>query len=109
MFWTASAAVLLTTHSVVAILTVGRFSREAGERCGIGPYRRANLLDLTVCIYPFIVPYCIPTVLAASTTVSGAAVGLPRLSPLVVGLANFHSWGLLVVTVVAIWSGWGRE
>ncbi len=103
-FATVSAAVLLTTHSVVAILVVGPFTRRAGERFGVGPYRRANLLDLTVCTYPFLLPYCIPTILAASLT-GGAA---PRLSPFAVGLANAHSWALLAMTLFAIASGYGR-
>jgi Na+/H+ antiporter NhaC len=108
IFATVSLAVLLTTHSVVAILAVGRFTREAGERFGLSPYRRANLLDTTVCTYPFILPYCIPTVLAASTTAAGEAVGLPRLSPLTIGLVNFHSWVLLAVVLLAIFTGYGR-
>jgi Na+/H+ antiporter NhaC len=108
MFSTTSAAVLLTTHSVVALLTVGGYARRIGERFGVGGYRRANVLDLTVCIYPFIVPYCIPTVLASSTTRSGLEVGLPHLGPLQIGLANFHSWALLLVTVLAIVTGYGR-
>ncbi|MGD8439749.1 MAG: Na+/H+ antiporter NhaC family protein [Holophagae bacterium] len=109
MFSTTSAAVLLTTHSVVALLTVGEYAREIGARFGVGRYRRANVLDLTVCIYPFIVPYCIPTVLASSTTRSGLDAGLPHLGPLQIGLANFHSWALLLVTLVAIVTGYGRS
>jgi Na+/H+ antiporter NhaC len=109
MFAMTSAAVVLTTHSVVALLTVGGYTKRIGERFGLGMYRRANLLDLTVCIYPFILPYCIPTVLASSTTSSGAGVGLPHLAPLQIGLVNFHSWALLLVTVVAIASGFGRS
>ncbi|MGB5816084.1 MAG: Na+/H+ antiporter NhaC family protein [Thermoanaerobaculia bacterium] len=109
IFATVSLAVLLTTHSVVAILAVGRFTREAGERFGLSAYRRANLLDTTVCTYPFIVPYCIPTVLAASTTAAGEAVGLPRLSPLTIGLVNFHSWALLAVVLIAVFTGYGRK
>jgi len=108
MFSTVSAAVLLTTHSVVALLTVGHYARQIGERFGVGRYRRANILDLTVCIYPFIVPYCIPTVLASSTTSSGSGVGLPHLAPLQIGLVNFHSWALLLVTILAIVTGFGR-
>ena len=108
IFVTVSLAVLLTTHSVVAILAVGRFTREAGERFGLSPYRRANLLDTTVCTYPFIVPYCIPTVLAASMTAAGEAAGLPRLSPLTIGLVNFHSWALLAVVLLAVFTGYGR-
>ncbi len=109
MFTTTSAAVVLTTHSVVALLTVGGYAKRIGERFGLGMYRRANLLDLTVCIYPFILPYCIPTVLASSTTTSGAEAGLPHLAPLQIGLVNFHSWALLLVTVVAIATGFGRS
>jgi Na+/H+ antiporter NhaC len=108
MFATVSAAVLLTTHSVVALLAVGGFAQRAGLKFGIGPYRRANILDMTVCTYPFIVGYCIPTVLAASMTASGAAAGLPHLSPLQIGLVNFHSWALLAMTLFAIATGYGR-
>jgi Na+/H+ antiporter NhaC len=108
MFTTTSAAVILTTHSVVALLTVGGYARRIGERFGLGMYRRANILDLTVCIYPFILPYCIPTVLASSMTTSGAEVGLPHLAPLQIGLVNFHSWALLLATVLAIATGFAR-
>lgn len=104
-----SAAVLLTTHSVVAILTVGELARRSGERFGIGAYRRANLLDVTVCTWPFLLPYCIPTILAASTTAAGAGAGMPRVSPLAAGLANLHSWGLLVMVLLAVVAGYGRR
>lgn len=103
---TTSAAVLLTTHSVVSILAVGPFARETGEAAGLAATRRANLLDLTVCTFPFLVPYCIPTILAAALT--GDAGAMPRLSPLAVGLANFHSWALLLVLVAIVATGWGR-
>ncbi|HEY7816838.1 MAG TPA: Na+/H+ antiporter NhaC family protein [Vicinamibacteria bacterium] len=102
-----TGAVLLTTHSVVAVLTVGNFARRTGERFGIGRYRRANLMDITVCVFPFILPYMIPTILAASTTPSGEEFGMPRLGPFPVGISNFHAFGLLVVLIVAVATGWG--
>ena len=104
-----SAAVMLTTHSVVAILTVGRFAKDAGSRVGIGPYRRANLLDVTACTWPFLLPFFIPTILAASMTASGAGFGMPRVSALGAGLANAYSWGLLVMLLWAVASGMGRD
>ena len=103
---TLGAAALLTTHSVVAILSVGPFARRWGERHGIGPYRRANLLDVTSCTFPFLVPYCIPPILAASLA---AASGAPALSPGVIGLHNTHSWALLVLVVFAVTTGYGRR
>ena len=109
IFGSVSAAVMLTTHSVVAILTVGEFARETGESLGLTNYRRANLLDMTVCTYPFLLPYFIPTILAAGTTAAGVEFGLPRLSPWTAGLYNTYSWALLVVVVLAIVTGFGRK
>jgi Na+/H+ antiporter NhaC len=103
-----SAAVVLTTHSVVAILAVGPYARETGSRLGLTAYRRANLLDVTACTWPFLLPWFIPTILAASTTAAGEAAGLPRLSPLTVGLANAYSWALVAVVGLAILTGFGR-
>ncbi|MBI4502711.1 MAG: hypothetical protein HY700_16315 [Gemmatimonadetes bacterium] len=108
IFGTLTATLLLTTHSVVAILTVGDFTRQTGEAFGLHPYRRANLLDVTACTFPFLLPYCIPPILAASTTAAGPSFGLPRVSPLAVGMANFYSWGLLLAILFAIISGYGR-
>jgi Na+/H+ antiporter NhaC len=108
IFGAVSSSVLLTMHSVVAILTVGEFSRETGGRFGISSYRRANILDVTTSSFPFILPWFIPTILAAGTTVSGEGFGMPRVSPLDTGLHNFHSWMLLIVIVLAIWTGYGR-
>ncbi len=104
-----TAAVLVTTHSVVALLTVGNFARQAGERFGISRYRRANLMDITVCVFPFILPYMIPTILAATASASGEEFGMPRLGPFAVGISNFHSFGLLAVLLAAIATGWGTD
>lgn len=107
IFAAVSAAVVLTTHAVVAILAVGRLARDAGGAAGVGAYRRANILDVTVCTYPFLFPFFIPTILASALT--GGFAEAPRLSPWDAGLHNLHSWGLLVVIVAAIATGWGRR
>lgn len=99
IFGSITAATLLTTHSAVAILTVGPLTRSVGERAGIGAYRRANILDVTVCTYPFLLPFFIPTILAAAMT---GGEGVPPVSPLDAGLHNIHSWGLLAVLLLSI-------
>ena len=103
-----SAAVLLTTHSVVAVLTVGAFAREVGGRAGVSPYRRANLLDMTVCTYPFLLPYFLPTILASSASQSGVPFGMLRVTPLQAGVMNTYAWALVVAVTVAIATGYGR-
>jgi Na+/H+ antiporter NhaC len=101
-----TAAVVLTTHSVVAILAVGPYAAQVGGRAGVGPYRRANLLDLTACTWPFLLPFFLPTILAAGTT--GEAGTMPRLSPADAGLHNAYSWALVAMLVWAVGFGYGR-
>ncbi len=100
IFGSISGATLVTTHSAVAILTVGELARQVGEAAGVGAYRRANILDVAVCTYPFLLPFFIPTILAGSMT--GSVDGMPRVPPWAAGLHNVHSWGLLAVLVVSI-------
>lgn len=104
-----SGAVLLTCHSIVAILTVSEFARLTGEKMKIHPYRRANLLSLTVSTYPFILPYFIPVILTANTTLAGSDYGLPPVSPLQAGLHNFYSWMVLAVVAAMLVFGYGRK
>ena len=108
IFAAVSGAVLLTTHSVVAILAVGRLANEVGTGAGVPRYRRANILDVAVCTYPFLLPFFIPTILAGSLTATELAQ-VPRVSPFYAGLFNTHSWALLAVLLMALTTGWGRS
>jgi len=105
---TVAAAVLLTTHSVVAILMVAEFANKTGEKRQILPQRRANILSLVVCVFPFLLPYFIPVILMANTTNSGAEFGIPAVAPLEAGLYNFVAWGLLLMTLLTLLFGYGR-
>ena len=109
IFGVTSLAVIVTTHSVMAILAVGDLVRRAGRSAGIGRFRRANILDMTVCTYPFLLPFFIPTILASSATGSGEAHGVGRVSALEAGLANPYSWTLLAIMLAAILTGLGRS
>lgn len=109
MAGTVGAAVLLTTHSIVAILMVSEFANRTGEDQGVSPKRRANVLSMVVCIFPFLLPYFIPVILMANTTLSGAEFDLPSVSPLDAGLYNFIGWGILLVAIAAVFFGYGRE
>ncbi len=106
---TVAAAVLLTTHSIVAILTVAEFANTTGERMHISARRRANLLSLVVCVFPFLLPYFIPVILMANTTLSGEEYGIPPVAPLEAGLYNFVAWGLLLMVILSLLLGYGRQ
>jgi len=101
-------SVLLTTHSIVAILTVAEFAEKTGEKMGIGSIRRSNIMSLVVCVFPFTLPYMIPVILMANTTSSGESYGIPPVSPLDTGLYNFMAWGLMLMLVLLLF-GYGRK
>ena len=104
-----SGAVLITTHSVVAILAVGPFAKQAGQRFALSRYRRANLLDLTVCTWPFLLPWFLPTILAASASAGGEAFGMPPQTALTIGLHNTYAWALVAAVLIAVTTGYGRR
>ena len=106
---TVWAAVMLTTHSIVAILMVAEFTNKTGEKMGILPQRRANILSLVVCVFPFLLPYFIPVILMANTTNSGSDFGIPMVSPLDAGMYNFVAWSLLLMTILTVLFGYGKN
>jgi Na+/H+ antiporter NhaC len=103
-----SIAVLLTTHSIVAILMVTDFTKKTGQQMGIPEIRRANILSLIACVFPFILPYFIPVILMANMTNTGAEFNIPPVSPLAIGVHNFMSLGLLAMALLTLRLGWGR-
>lgn len=105
---TVGTALLLTTHSIVAILMVAEFANKTGEKIGLSSTRRANLLSLMACVLPFVLPYFIPVILMANMTSSGQEFGIASVSPLQVGLHNFVSWGLLGITILVVLFGFGN-
>ncbi len=104
-----SMAVLLTTHSIVAILMVTDFTKTTGEKFGISKTRRANLLSLIACIFPFLLPYFIPVILMANMTNTGREFGIEQVSPIAIGMHNCMSWGLLLVALATVLFGIGRQ
>lgn len=106
---TAAAAVFLTTHSIVAILMVADFANKTGQQQGLSSVRRANILSLVVCVFPFLLPYFIPVILMANTTNSGVEFDIATVSPLAAGLHNFVAWGLLLMLLLTLFFGYGRK
>ncbi|MDX2184311.1 MAG: Na+/H+ antiporter NhaC family protein [Gemmatimonadaceae bacterium] len=104
-----SAAVLLTTHSVVAILSVGDVVRGRGAAAGVDGYRRANLLDLTVCTWPFLLPWFLPTILASGVTRDAATYGMPAIAPWRAGMWNGYAWALVAMVAWMVLAGYGRS
>lgn len=97
--WTTSLAVLLTTHSIVAILSVKEVVSQLAGRHDYSTLKAANIMSLMACVFPFLLPYFVPVLLMVNISNTGAEFGVARVTALEAGLFNFVSWGLLVISI----------
>ncbi|KGX93704.1 sodium:proton antiporter [Pontibacillus halophilus JSM 076056 = DSM 19796] len=97
------------TINTAAEITAGPFVRKLGKEFNIHPYRRANLLDTVSSSLGYIFPWS-GGVLLGWATIQGAAREygfLPVVGPTEVFPYVFQAWFLLIVMVVAAFTGWG--
>jgi hypothetical protein len=64
---------------------------------------------MTVCTWPFLLPWFLPTILAASASAGAADYGMPQQSALQIGLYNTYAWALVGAVVLAVTTGYGRR
>ncbi|MCM1386775.1 MAG: hypothetical protein NC231_05580 [Bacillus sp. (in: Bacteria)] len=91
----------------VAIVALGDLVNEIGEKAGINPYRRANLMDCTGCVFCFLAPWTVHCVIPAQQSAQfgeGFAV-----APASIPFVNYYSICMLVMLAVAVVTGYGRK
>ncbi|GGC96070.1 sodium:proton antiporter [Thalassobacillus devorans] len=97
------------TINTAAEIAAAPFVRKIGKEMNIHAYRRANFLDTVTSSLGYIFPWS-GGVLLAWATIQGAAQEydfLPVVSPTEVFPYVFQGWGLLLVMLIAAWTGWG--
>lgn len=104
-----SAGVLSMVTGVisVAIVALGDLVNEIGEKAGVNPYRRANLLDCTGCVFCFLAPWTVHCVIPAQQSAQfgeGFAV-----APASIPFVNYYSICMLVILAAAVITGYGRK
>ncbi|MEH6629075.1 MAG: Na+/H+ antiporter NhaC family protein [Motiliproteus sp.] len=95
-----------------AILAVGlSYAKPVGERFGLTPYRRANIIDSMSCTLVYSLPWSAALLFAAGLSSKAAETfpGVPALQPLDMTPWVIYSWVLLAVMSFSIITGWGRR
>ena len=96
---------MITGVISVAIVALGDLVSEIGEKNGVEPYRRANLLDCTGCVFCFLAPWTVHCVIPAQQS---AQFGENfAVAPASIPLVNFYSICMLVMLLLAIITGYG--
>ena len=116
-FETASAGLALIFSALMsinapAILAVGlSFTRPLGEKFGVHPHRRANIIDAMACTLVYSLPWSAGLLFASglSKSASETFAGVPFLTPGQLMPWVLYAWVLMVVMFFAIFTGWGRK
>ena len=96
---------MITGVISVAIVALGDLVNEIGEKNGVNPCRRANLLDCTGCVFCFLSPWTVHCVIPAQqSTQFGENYAV---APASIPFVNFYSICMLLVLVIAILTGYG--
>jgi Na+/H+ antiporter NhaC len=101
----------MTGAGTPSMIILGPFVRQLGHKFRIAPWRRGNLLDACstslIGFVPYGVSVLIPFAIAAGSL---SANGVPvTFTPVDLMPYPFYCWGLMLTTIFAAVSGWGRE
>ena len=91
----------------VAIVALGDLVNEIGEKAGVNPYRRANLMDCTGCVFCFLAPWTVHCVIPAQQSAQfgeGFAV-----APGAIPFVNYYSLCMLAILAAAVIAGYGSK
>ena len=98
---------IITAGSARSIVAFGPIAKEIGDRHNLAPRRNANIMDACATGTIIFVPYNPGVMLALGISLSTGIVGegfnIIQAMPYF-----FHGMGLVVVMLIAIFTGWGR-
>ncbi len=98
---------MITGVISVAIVAMGDLVKELGEKAGLDPYRRANLMDCTGCVFCFLAPWTVHCVIPAMKAAEfGEAFAV---APASIPFVNFYSLAMAVILVISVVTGYGRK
>ena len=103
-------SILIAAINTIANICVAPFINAIGKKNGLHPYRRANILAMTICSFPFFLPYggCILLFTGGLSSMESTYPFLPELAPSDMLFTAFYSMAIWVVMLFSCITGWGR-
>ena len=114
--WVCSLGIMITCLFIgsangPALIIFGPVASDIGQKKGLHPYRRANIIDGMVCSLPVNVPFTSAFIFIVLGVINGLMATfdfITPISPFALAAATFHPIMLFVVFAVCIVTGWGR-
>lgn len=98
---------IITAGSARSIVAFGPLAKEIGDRHNLSAKRNANIMDAiatgTIMFVPYNPGVMLAYGIALSTGIIGSELNIIQAMPYF-----FHGMGLVVVMIIAIFTGWGR-
>jgi Na+/H+ antiporter NhaC len=98
---------IITAGSARSIVAFGPLAKEIGDRHNLSAKRNANIMDAiatgTIMFVPYNPGVMLAYGIALTTGIIGSSVNIIQAMPFF-----FHGMGLVVVMLIAIFTGWGR-
>lgn len=102
--------ILIAAINTIANICVAPFVNAIGQKNGLHPYRRSNILATAICSFPFFLPYggCVLLLLGGISSMKDSYPFLPTLAATDMLFTVFYGWVIWIVMLVACLTGWGR-
>ncbi len=105
------SGICLGSAAAPAVLMFSPIAERLGKVKNIHPYRRANLLICGAFTVPVIIPATSAFIFITVSAVQGLMSEysfISELNPASLTYSTLHSWTLLVILLISIFTGWGR-
>jgi len=106
---TILASIPISANAPALLLVGPGIVRPIGEKFGIAPSRRANVMDCAVCTIFFILPWHIVVAAWYAAVISAAESFKITAPPITTALYNPYTWALLFVLIISVLTGWNRK
>lgn len=102
--------ILIAAINTIANICVAPFVNAIGRKYDLHPTRRANILAMTICSFPFFLPYggCVLLLLGGLSSMTDTYSFLPVLGASDMMFTVFYSWIIWIMMLVCCITGIGR-
>lgn len=98
---------MLTGVIAVAEIAIGDLVKALGQKHGVDPYRRANLMDCAGVTFCFLAPWTVHCVMPSQ--LASQIEGMEPLVPTMVATHNFYAIAMALLLLFSILTGYARD
>ncbi|MBL4814069.1 MAG: sodium:proton antiporter [Shewanella sp.] len=108
-FSTAASSLLVSANAPSQLLVGPTIVRPIGEKQGVSPERRSNLMSAAVCSIFYMMPWCLAVMVWYSSIETAALNSNLPVPSAAISFVAPYPWALFLVFMFSILTGWQRK